>query len=344
MNKASGRDGSADNWGENMVYLGIDVSKATLHTCLLREDGGHRKTKVVENSAAGVTTLLDWLGHQQAAPDETHVILEATGVYHELATMQLVERGVRVSVINPAQAKHFAKSEGIHTKTDAVDAATLALLGLRRHPAAWTPPAPEVRCLQALLARQAALMQDLQRERNRQEKTLAPHTPAPVLTSLAASIAFLEKALAQLDQDIKDHLKQHPQLQADLELLTSIPSIGPKVGQQMLALLSAHRFESAEQAAAYLGLVPIAHQSGTSVCGRPHLSKIGPPRVRAVLYMAAVVAIRYNPHVKALYERLLSRGKTKMAALGAAMRKLVHLCFGVLRTRQPYQADYASAA
>jgi transposase len=108
--------------------------------------------------------------------------------------------------------------------------------------------------------------------------------------------------------------------------------------------MHSHAFHSAEQLAAYLGLVPVERQSGSSLMGRTRLSKAGPARVRAVLYMAAVVATRRNPHVKALYERLLARGKSKMSALGAAMRKLVHLCFGVIKNQQPYQADYAKNA
>jgi transposase len=109
----------------------------------------------------------------------------------------------------------------------------------------------------------------------------------------------------------------------------------------MLAVMHSHDFGSAEQLAAYLGLVPVERQSGSSVLGRARLSKAGPARIRAVLYMAAVVATRCNPHVKAVYDRLLARGKSKMSALGAAMRKLVHLCFGVLKTRQSYQRDCA---
>jgi transposase len=135
----------------------------------------------------------------------------------------------------------------------------------------------------------------------------------------------------------------HPTwLKEDLQLLTSIPAVGPQVGSNMLSVLRSHHFDSAEQLAAYLGLVPIERQSGSSVHGRARLSKAGPARVRAVLYMAAVVATRHNPHIKALYARLLAKGKAKMAALGAAMRKLVHLCFGVIKTRKPYQADYAN--
>ena len=129
-----------------------------------------------------------------------------------------------------------------------------------------------------------------------------------------------------------------------MNLLQSIPGVGPQVGGNMLSVLSGHHFESAEQLAAYLGLVPVEKQSGSSVHGRAKLSKAGPARMRAVLYMAAVVAKRCNPHVKAVYDRLLARGKTKMSALGAAMRKLVHLCFGVIKTQQPYQHDYSKIA
>ncbi|WP_211251778.1 transposase, partial [Andreprevotia chitinilytica] len=106
-------------------------------------------------------------------------------------------------------------------------------------------------------------------------------------------------------------------------------------------IMHRYRFRSAEQLAAYLGLVPVERQSGSSLAGPSRLSKAGPARVRAVLYMAAVVAIRYNPDIKAHYERLLARGKAKKSALGAAMRKLVHLCFGVLKTQKPYQPNFA---
>ena len=108
--------------------------------------------------------------------------------------------------------------------------------------------------------------------------------------------------------------------------------------------MHSHNFESAEQLAAYLGPGPVERQSGSSVLRRARLSKAGPARIRAVLYMAIIVATRCNPHVKAVYERLLARGKSKMSTLGAAMRKLVHLCFGVLKSQQPYEHDYTKNA
>lgn len=315
-----------------------------MHTCLRREADGKQKTKVVENGRDGVTALIEWLARQGVAPTQVHAVLEATGVDHELTAEALHAHGFTVSIVNPAQAKSFARGLAVRTQTDAVDAETLARWGAWVQPASWTPPPPEVRTLQALLARQHAVAEDRRRERNRLEKAQATTTPARVLTSLNESLTFLETALTRRQQPIDDHLKGHPHLKADVALLIRIPAVGPKVAQPLLALLHARSFRSAEQRAASLGLVPVERPSGTSVHARARLAKAGPTRVRATLYRAAVVAIRYNPHVKALYERLLARGKAKMAALGAAMRKLVHLCFGVFKNRRPYQADYAAAA
>lgn len=328
-----------------MFYLGMDVAKAKLDCCLLLDEvSAKRKTKVVSNNKSGVVDLLAWITKQNISPEELHVVMDATGVYHEQAALALADAGVIVSIVNPAQVKDFGRGLAVRTKTDGVDSFVLARYGALLKPSAWTPPAPEARMLQALLARHDAIAQDLQRERNRQEKADATDTPELIRKSLDDSIKFLVSQLAQLQQDIDDHINRHPDLKKSMSLLQSIPGVGPQVGGNMLSVLSSHRFESAEQLAAYLGLVPVESQSGSSVLGRAKLSKAGPARIRAVLYMAAVAAKRCNPHVKAVYERLLARGKCKMSALGAAMRKLVHLCFGVFKTQIPYQRDYAKNA
>lgn len=325
-----------------MHYLGIDVAKAKLDCSLLLDPAsGKRKAKSVANNKTGIAELLLWLAKQNMHPSAIHAILEGTGVYHEQAAIALCDAGMTVSIVNPAQMRDFARGLAIRTKTDGVDSLVLARYGALLQPAAWTPPSQQARALQALLSRREAIAQDLRRELNRQEKADATDTPVLIQQSLRDSITFLQTQLAKLQQDIDDHIDRHPELKADLDLLTSIPAIGPQAGSNLLSVMHQHQFEHAEQLAAYLGVVPVERQSGSSVLGKARLSKAGPARVRAVLYMAAIVATRYNPHVKALYERLLARGKAKMAALGAAMRKLVHLCFGVLKTRQPYQADYA---
>lgn len=328
-----------------MFYLGMDIAKAKLDCCLLlNEAGDKRKSKAIANTKAGVSALLEWTAKQGVPVAQLHVVMDATGVYHEQAALALVDAGVMVSIINPAQVKDFGRSLGIRTKTDSMDSVVLAKYGALLKPAAWQPPSVEVRALQALLARRNAVADDLRRELNRQEKSEAIETPALIVQSIAQSIAFLEAELKRLQQAIDDHIDRHPGLKRDMVLLTSIPAVGERVGNSLLAIMHGNRFESAEQVAAYLGLVPVERQSGSTVLGRARLSKAGPARVRAVLYMAAVVATQYNPHVKALYERLLARGKSKMSAIGAAMRKLVHLCFGVIKSQQPYHPNYPKIA
>ncbi|CAK0766125.1 transposase [Gammaproteobacteria bacterium] len=326
-----------------MFYLGCDVSKAKLDCTLLLDPlGEKRKAKTVVNTKEGVNTLLAWAVKQDVPLDQLHVVIEATGVYHEVAAMALFNAGVKLSIVNPAQVRNFARGMGIRTKNDAMDSAVLSRFGNSMQPPAWQPPPQEVRDLQALLSRREAVAADLLRERNREEKIKsATTTSLPVIQSIVYSIEFLETELSRLQKLIDDHIDRHPHLKAAGELLRTIPGVGPQVSNTLLPIIVGGSFNSAEQLAAYLGLVPVESQSGSSISGRPRISKAGPSRVRAILYMAAVVAIRYNQHIKALYKRLLAKGKSKMSAIGAAMRKLVHLCFGVLKTGKPYCADYA---
>lgn len=328
-----------------MVYLGIDVSKNKLHLTLLADVASNkRKSKSVTNDSEGFKALLEWLARQSVAMEQVHAVLEATGPYHENAALALWEAGARVSIANPAQVRDFARGLAIRTKTDGVDSEVLARYGALVQPALWQPPPPEVRTLQELLARREAVATDLQRERNRREKARVSGQTERVHTSIENAILFLEAELGHLDEAIDDHIDRHPGLKDKLDLMRSIPAVGEQVGKVLLSVVSARTFHSAEQLAAYVGLVPVEHQSGSSVSGRARLSKAGPTRVRKVLYMAAVVALRFNPHVRNLSARLTARGKAKMAIIGAAMRKLVHLCFGVLNSGRPYDPNWQPGA
>lgn len=327
-----------------MHYLGIDVAKAKLDCSLLvNQEQDKYKFKVVENSPIGFAKLLDWLTARDISVTELHIVMEATGIYHEQAAIALHDAGGIVSIANPAHVKGFAYGLGVRTKTDGVDSRVLARYGLLTKPSRWLPPSAESRILKGLLARREAIKQDLQREKNRQEKAEAGKESALIRQSITDSITFITAQLKKIQSQIDDHIDQDPTLKNDRELLESIPAIGSQSSTQLLAIMHAHTFNSAEQLAAYLGLVPIERQSGSSLNGRAKLSKSGPSHLRAILYMAAIVAIQHNAHVKAVYGRLLAKGKTKMSALGAAMRKLVHLCFGVLKTQQKYQPDYQNA-
>jgi len=266
--------------------------------------------------------------------------MEATGVYHEQAALWLTDAGMRLSVVNPAQVRDFARGLAMRTKTDGTDSVALARYGALIQPDPWEAPPPEIRELKALITRLEALETDARRELNRREKALVAQAPALVRESLDNHLAALKQEITRLQQAIDDHINRHPGLKADRERLLSIPAVGDKTANRMLAVLHSRKFRSADQVAAFLGLIPVEHQSGSSIQKRPRLAKNGDARTRAVLYMAAIVAAQYNPHVKALYTRLCAKGKTKMAALGAAMRKLVHLCFGVVKHQTAYQPNW----
>lgn len=321
-----------------MLYLGVDVSKAKLDCMLFDVTTRKQKSKVVSNTNTGFKQLLEWLAKNHAP--SPHVIMEPTGVYHEPAALALTDQGLTLSLVNPAQLRSFAHGLGVKTKTDKADSSVLARYGATQNPLAWQPPSQSARKLKALLGRRDAVADDLLRERNRQEAANATDTPGPVIQSIQDSIAYMEGELAKLQKMISDHIDNDPDLREKKDLLETIPGVGPRVSDHITALFAARTFERAEQLAAYLGLVPVQWESGSSVKGRPRMSKAGPAHLRKLLYMPAVVAVRHNPHIKAHYERLLEKGKSKMAALGAAMRKLAHLCFGVVNSGKPYDPNF----
>jgi transposase len=320
-----------------MNTIGIDVSKEKLDVALLREQD-KVKTKAVANKQMGWQELLDWsLKNTGLAIAELHFVMEATGIYHEQLATFLYEAGAKVSVVNPAQIKFYAQGLGVRSKNDKKDSVVLARYGLKENPKSWQPEAQEIRELKALLARFDGIEKDLQREKNRQETAQISLAPAEVINSLNLMSEQLKTERKRLDKLIEDHINKHPKLKENKALLESIPAVGKVIATRMLMVIGSRQFEDAHQCAAYLGLIPVQHESGSSVKGRSRLSKAGNPIIRAKLYMAAVVATRYNPDIKAQYERLTSKGKSKMSALGAAMRKLVQICFGVLKHQQPYQ-------
>jgi transposase len=320
-----------------MNIIGIDVSKDKLDCAWPREEE-KLKTKVFSNTIAGWKELIDWsLKNTGLEIEQLHFVMEATGIYHEQLATSLYDAGAKVSVVNPAQVKFYAQGHGVRTKNDKKDSVVLARYGLKESPKLWQPEALEIRTLKALIARLDGLEKDLQREKNRQEKALISKAPEEVIISLSQMIELLETEQQRLDNLIEDHINKHEKLKQNKALLESIPGVGKVIATRMLMVIGSRQFESASQCSAYLGLVPVQHESGSSIKGRSRLSKAGNPVIRAKLYMAAVVATRYNPDIKAQYERLTSKGKSKMSALGAAMRKLVQICFGVLKHQQPYQ-------
>lgn len=320
-----------------MIVLGVDVAKAKLDAALwLSETRKWYDTKL-ENTPNGFAQLLAFSLRKSKQPAaQILVVMEATGVYHEALAQALHVAGCRVVIANPKRVRDVAKGLGMLTKTDAVDARALARYGELGQAQAWQPPAPELVELRALLARLHAVEEDLQREENRWEKAQIAATPAIVCDSLTRSLQTLRAERKRLLKAIDDHFDQHPGLKAERDLLQTIPAVGKVSAHHLLCLLKSRTFANARQAASLSGLVPIEHTSGSSVRGKPHLSKQGNSKLRAVLYMAAVASLKHNQELKTIYIRLRLRGKTALSALGALMRHIVHIAYGVLKHQQPY--------
>lgn len=266
-----------------MQFIGIDVSKKRLHGAWLRDpQQGLSRPKAVDNSPEGHAVLLAWAQRAtDALAGELCFVLEATGVYHEAVALFLHQAGCQVAVTNPLHVKRFAESHGIKTKNDAHDGRVLALYGHERRPEPWQPPPAPVRDLRALLRRLEALEEDPQRETNRLEKTQIEGAPDSVLDSLQAMIGTLKEQIERLRRQIDDHIDRHPELKEQRAHLETIPGVGPKLSAEFLALFGFKNFRDAKQAAAFLGLVPVEHQSGTSILKRPRLAKNGDSRSRA---------------------------------------------------------------
>jgi len=322
-----------------VFHLGVDISKAKFDVALLRPDGKFHH-RVLPNTAAGFQQLSAWLSKQKA--HSIHACMEATGTYSDALATYLRSAGYLVSVVNPAIIKAFASTEMSRTKTDKTDASLIARYCQKHQPPAWTPPPAEISELQALVRRLEALLEMLQQERNR---LAAGINSSSVKEGLEQHITYLDEQITHTQSLIRDHIDQNPTLKQQRYLLTSIPGIGEATAAKLLAeIVDVNHYRSARQVAAFAGLVPKHRESGSSVRGKPRLCKVGTARLRKALYFPAIVATRHNPVIRAVSQRLSERGKCPMLIIGAAMRKLIHIAYGVLKSGKPFDPDYGKTA
>ena len=320
------------------LWVGLDVSRDTLDACLLRPNNKSTH-KQFANDASGFAKLLRWIEH--AAPDTSaHFCLEATGSYSQALALFLAEAGQRVSVVNPARIRFFGLAQAQGNKTDKADAVLIARFCRQEAPELWRVAVPEVQLLMALMRRLHAVQELAVQEKNRLS---APGQPAAVVESIENSIAYLEAEIKRLQGQIRDHIDTHPRLQRDAQLLQSIPGIGELTAWDLLAELpDVSQFDSAQSVAAYAGLAPREHRSGSSVRKHTRLSKQGNTRLRKAMYFPAVTGLRWNPLLKAHYQRMLAAGKPRMVALAACMRKMLMIVYGVLKHQQPFDPAWQS--
>ena len=310
--------------------LGIDVSKAKLD-CALRLANGKLRNKVVTNSAPGFETLLAWVNKQGA--DQFHVCMEATGIYWEAVAEFLAGiKGCTVSVVNPAQIKAFGASRLVRTKTDKVDSELIAAFCAERHPPPWQPPAAAEQALRALVLRLDALQAMHTQESNRLDVARAA-----VKAGIASHLKWLDDEIKRIIEEIRQHIDSDPDLHDKQRLLDSIPGLGERTIAVLLAFYAqTERFSNARQAVAFAGLDPRQHESGSSVKGKPRISKVGHSFLRKALYMPAMVTLYRTDWGKKFRAHLGASGKPPMLIIGAMMRKLIHVAFGVLKSGKQF--------
>lgn len=321
-----------------MEYVGIDIAKRKFDLAWLSSESGKIRSKTFTNTPDGFKELQTWLTKHDLMAGQCHIAMEATSQYYEAVATMLFDAGFKVSVVNPAQIKSYGDSLMRRQKTDRADAELIARFCAVNQPMAWSPPPAEVRELQRLVARLEAVQGMHVQEQNRHYEAQGES-----LVSVERIMHTLSEEEARLKQMIQDHIDHHPDLRQSQELLCSIPGVGPAASTYFLAWLRAERFTDVRQAVAFVGLSPQHHQSGDSVNGKSRLCKLGHGRLRKILYMPAMAAMRYNPAALALAERLKASGKRGKVVIVAVMRKLVHWMIGVLKSGAQFDPQLALA-
>jgi transposase len=303
-------------------FVGIDVSKAHLDVAS-RPDGQEFR---LPNTPEGIASLVDRLKPLSPAL----ILLEATGGLEQAVAVALAEAQMPIRIIEPGRVRHFARSIGQHSKTDALDARVLAHYAEAVRPEARDLPDEETRSLQALLDRRRQLVNMRVSEQNR----LKQEPTAAVQANLKAHIAYLSDQIEVMDKSIGDLVKAQPDWKLRDEILQSIPGIGPQTSRTLLGLLPELGELTGKQVSALAGLAPRAQDSGTVKGARTIFG--GRAEVRTALYMASVSAACYNPDLKAFYKRLRQAGKAAKVALVAVSRKLLTIANAMIRDMKPW--------
>jgi transposase len=309
---------------DSAAFVGIDVSKDTLDVHVLPSAGAFG----LPNDPDGIARLAARLS---AAPPEL-VVLEATGGLEYAAAAALAAAGLAVAVVNPRQARDFARATGRLAKTDKIDAATLALFAQRVRPQPRPLPDESAREFEALLQRRRQLLEMRSAEQNR----LGGATATKVRASLQAHIDWLSRQLGKVDEELAAAVQASPVWRVKDELLQSIKGVGPALSLTLLAALPELGTLNRQQVAALAGLAPLNRDSGKLRGKRSVVG--GRAEVRGVLYMAALSAARYNPQLREFSERLRGAGKAAKVRLVAVARKLLTIANAVLRDGRPWVA------
>jgi transposase len=308
-------------------WVGIDVSKATLDVAVVPSGSQWQ----VANTASAIATLVEQL--RALAP--VRIVLEATGGYEYPTAAALAAQQLPVVVVNPRQVRDFARATGELAKTDRIDAQLLARFGEKINPEARALPDATTRALSAAVTRRRQLHEMLSAEQQRLMLAAVQDAPEALRDQLGDHIDWLRRQIGDLDTDLQQQLRSSPIWRERENLLLTIPGIGPITTATLLSQLPELGQLDRKAIAKLVGVAPLNHDSGTK--HGPRRIWGGRANVRAVLYMAALVAIRHNPQIRAFYQRLLAAGKPKKSCLIACMHKLLLVCSAVLRSNTPWR-------
>ncbi|EJJ28567.1 IS110 family transposase [Rhizobium sp. CF142] len=305
------------------TIVGIDVSKNRLDVAVIPQG----EAFAVGNDDAGIDELI---GRLKAIGADA-IALEATGGFETLAVAGLSSAGLTVLVVNPAQVRSYANAIGRRAKTDPIDAAVIAAFVLATKPEIRPLRDAQTQALSELVARRRQIVQMIVAEENRLRMVLAKQAQKSIKRLLTA----LRRELESLDADLDDHIRKSPIWRVRETLLVSVPGVGPTTARTLLAELPELGSLDRRQIASLAGLAPWTRQSGTWK-GKSFIGG-GRGKVRAVLFMAALVASRHNPSLKAFRDRLVAAGKPKIVAIVATMRKLLTILNAIIRDSKPWQ-------
>jgi len=322
----------------NLDTCGIEVSAKEL-VVRLRRQGDLEPLRNFTNTPEGREMVVRYL---RRAGRVVRVCLESSGLYGlDLALALSAAPGMEVMVANPRAVRHFAHALMKRSKSDPVDAGVLEEFAARMPFQAWQRPSSVALALHALARRLRELVDIQAAEKNRQHAAgLTETTPTAVRRDLARSLRAQQRAIERLTRQARKLIAQDPQLRERFELLDSIPGIGESSAVQLLGELPVLAPDlQARQWVAYAGMDPREHTSGSSVHKKPRISKAGNKYVRHSLFMPALVAVRHDPYLAAFYQHLLAKGKFKMQALVAVMRKLLHAIHAIFKHHQPYDGS-----
>ena len=322
----------------NKFFCGIDVSKKKLDVVLLVED--NHFYKIFSNSVEGIELLEKWLSSKVEPNSLIHICIEATNIYHELVACSISEKEqFKISVVNPRKVKHFANVL-VKTKTDKVDAKLLALYCKHFEPEKFIPPSKERIELREL----SRLMDNLIELRMIQKVRLQTFKTEAAARGVLSTIKSIDNTIAKIKKEINSYYDNFEDLNKEKELLNSIPSFGERISNVLQVEMPKDEYGkyNAKKLTAYFGLDVREWQSGSSIMGKPRISKFGNPRVRNMLYMAALVVISKNLFYADFYNRLIEKGKPKKVALVAVMRKLLVLSCAILNSGKPFDLNHIS--